>query len=820
MTDLRIAVRKLRQSPGFLTLALLSLALGIGANTTVFSLLDAVLLRPLPVAEPERLVALYSSKAESLYRSSTYADFVDYQNPEVFSGLAAYAAWELSLATDDESRLLSGELVSPNYFDVLGVPPVLGNGLAASSPESPLPIAVIGHALWQRAFGGDPRIVGRPVRLSGHPFTIAGVAPPGFRGPSLAARSEIWLPFGNYQQVATGFWSHFEAVSYAAQRQSGRRIALWYLIGRLRPAVTLDQARAALAARDQALGEQFPDTHGEQFASLEPAVRAATPLDERGDATRFAMLLVAAVAIALLIACSNVANLLLARADGRRQEMGIRLAVGAGRARLLRQLMTESLVLAALGAAAGLLVATWAFDLLAPFRLPGDITIGELDLAIDGRILAFNLAAALLTGLLFGLAPAFQTSRHDPATALQRRAGGAGPNSRRFRSTLIVAQVGLTLLLLVAAGLFVRSLHRALATELGFEPRGVLTMTFDLGLERYGETRAEAFYADLLERVRAMPDVRSASVTSTPFGQLGVGVGGLTIEGRGRFETDRITLSRVGADYFDILGIRLASGRGFDARDRAGGPKTLIVNESLARTLWPGQSPIGQRIHFADKGDSFFEIVGVAADSRYFGVAEEPQLYVYMPMTQHWSHAAGNPTTLLVRTTGQPTRAVKPIADLASALDPQVPVAEVSSLADRIAETLMPQRMGAAFLGFFAALALILAATGIFGAVACSATRRTREIGLRMALGARPAAVARLFLRQGLAPVATGVLLGLAAAAALTRLLQAFLFEVAPIDPTTFAAATALLVGVAALACWLPARTAARLDPTEALRQD
>ena len=826
--DLRIALRKLGKSPGFLAVALVSLALGIGANATVFSLIDAVLLRPLPVPEPERLVSVYASRAGEPYRSSTFADYVDYATADVFSGLAATAAWEYSMAADDTSRLVAGELVSANYFEVLGVPPTIGRGLAAAGNGSEAlgTIAVISHSLWRKAFGGDPEVIGKGMRLNGHPFSIAGVAPEGFSGPSLGSRTEIWVPLDNYPTVATGFWSHFQAVDYDEQRgRGGNRIAMWDLIGRLSPGVSLDQARAALVALDHGLAERYPETNTGQAATLVPAAEAATPLASRGDAMRFMLLLGAAVGAALLIACTNLANLLLARADHRRREIGIRLAVGANRGRLVRQLLTESLVLATLGGGAGLLMTSWAFDLLAPFRLPGGIAIGELGLRIDPAVVGFTLGASLLTGLLFGLAPALVAARNDPQDALEDRASNLGPTNGRFQDTLIAVQVGLSVVLLVAAGLFARSLQRGLTADLGFDPRGTLTMTFDLGLERYDEARAQVWYSELLERTRAQPEVRNASVTSSPFGQRGFGTSGLSIEGRGRVDSERITLAKVDAEYFQAMDITLLAGRGFDARDVEGGPRTVIINQTMARTFFPdasdeGLGAVGQQINFARPDAPYFEIAGVVADSRYWSLTEGPQHYVYMPLAQHWSHAAGNEATLIVRTDGEPWALAGPIGDIVRQLDPNVPIASVATLHDRLAETLMPQRMGTAFLSFFGLMALALASIGIFGVVAYAAGRRTREIGLRVALGAAPRAVASHFMRRGLTPVVLGLALGLAAAAVVTRLLAAFLYRVVPLDPAAFVTAAAILLATAAAACWLPARAASKIDPIAALHHE
>ena len=817
--DLRLSCRRLARTPGFFAVALLSLALGIGANTTIFSLIDSVLLRPLPVHEPERLVAVYSSREGKPFRDSTYADYVDYADGRVFSGLAASRAWQFSLAAES-SQLLTGELVSANYFAVLGVQPVLGQGLEGSSPEAPRAGVVVSHSLWQRAFGGHPSAVGKSIELNGHGYTIFGVAPRGFRGPSLDSRSQIWMPLGNYDRVATGFWSHFDAVSYDVQRTRGRGIAMWSLIGRLRPDVSLAQARSTMAAIDQALDERHPASRKSQFATLVPAIEAATPPESRPQATRLVLLLLAAVGSALLIACTNVASLLLARADERRQEIGIRLAVGASRRRLVRQLLTESVVLAILGGGAGLLVATWGFDLLTPFHLPGGIAIGDLDLSLDTRVLAFTFAAAVASGLLFGLVPALQASRHDLVGAVAARAATAGPGSSRFRFAMIAIQVGLAVVLLVGAGLFARSLQQGLTANLGFDARGVLTMTFDLGLERYDEAGAQAWYSDLLHRLRATSGIRNASVTSSPFGEAGVGVTGIHIEGRGRVDSDRITLSRIDNDYFRTLAIPLLAGRGFDRRDSAGGNKVLIINQTMAQTFWPGDNAVGQRLNFAGADAPYFEVVGVVADCRYLNLREAPQRYVYMPLSQHWSHASGNEMTLVVRSAGEPLAPASSISRILADLDRHVPAVRVATLDDRVAETLMPQRMGTVFLGLFSLMALILAAAGIFAVVAYAVVRRTREIGLRIALGAEPRAVSRLFLRRGLAPVTLGLALGFAAAAAATRWIESLLYEVRPFDPVSFIAAAVMLLLVGCIACWLPARTASRLDPTIALRHE
>jgi macrolide transport system ATP-binding/permease protein len=655
------------------------------------------------------------------------------------------------------------------------------------------------------------------VRLNGHPFTVVGVAPPGFTGLLRGFEAELWVPLMMQGRAVPGS---------SDLTERGNRSLL--VMGRLRPGVTIEQAQS----RFDAVAASLHETHRDSWTDVRSQPRAITLVAEsgarlfpqaRGPVVLFVALLMTVVGLVLLIACVNVASLLLARASARRKEIAVRLAVGAGRARLVRQLLTESLLLSALGGGAGLMLAAWGTDLLLAFEPPVPVPIA-LDLGIDWRVLGFAFAVTLLTGALIGVTPALAATRPDLASALKEDAGAAGaaPQRARLRRVLVVAQVTLSLVLLTGAGLFVRSLQNAGAIALGFDRTNLSVMSFDLQLQGYDEPRGRAFCRQVIERVRALPGVTAASLaTQVPLGLFSGTRKGITIAGYDALagEDMEIDTSSVGPDYFRAMRIPVLRGRAFTERDAQGAAGVVIVNQTFARRYWPDRDPLGQRIQMGgggDPGTPSLEVVGVAADGKYVTLGEEPRPFFYLPLDQ--DHASS--LTLLVRTTGDPAAALPALRAAIHEIDRDLPVYDAKSMSDHLALSLLPARMAGAVLGVFGLVALALAALGLYGVVSYSVSQQTREIGVRLALGARPRDVLRHIVAQGMRLTAIGIALGLVIAAAVARLLSSLLYGVSPSDPVTFGAVALLLAAVALLACYLPARRAAAVEPMVALRRD
>ena len=819
--DVRYGARMLANSPGFTLIVVLTLALGIGANGTIFSLVNALLLRPLPVDKPDQLTAVYTSDFSSGdYGGSSYPDYVDFRDRnDVLEGLVAYQPRPFSLSVNNVTERAFGEVVSGNYFSVLGVKLALGRGFLPEEDRVPgtHPVVVISHQLWRGRYGGDPGVIGRSLTLNGHPFTIVGVAAENYSGLIRGIGETLWVPAMMTDQVSPG------RRSLTSRGDRG-----WLLMGRLREGVTIGQARAAFRLIAEHLYRAWP----REWANIRQESRAISLLPEsearvmpqfRLPLALFMALLMAVVGLVLLISCANVANLLLARAAGRRKEIAVRLSLGAGRGRLIRQLLTESLLLAAAGGAAGLLLAVWGSEALlalVPGRLPR-----AAEAALDGRVLGFTLAASLLTGILFGLAPALQASKPDLTAALKEggRSVGAGRRASRTRSALIVAQVATAFVLLVGAGLLVNSLLRLQRIEPGFDPERMLSFRVSLPPAKYSEPQQiESFYQGLLTRVGALPGVTAVSATSAlPLsGQnsvVGFAVEGVPTPPQTPFpHTSGLRVVRPG--YFGTMGIRLLQGRDFDARDTLRSTPVTIINEALARRHFPNQNPIGRRINPSfgvdDRGILFREIIGVVGDVRHSSLREEagPESYV--------AHAQApfNTITVVARAGNDPRALTAAVRGEVRTLDPDLPVFAVRTLEEYLATAVAQPRFGALLLSIFAGVALLLTAVGLYGVISYGVEQRRHEIGVRMALGARARDVLGLVMRQGVALAAAGIGLGLVAAAALTRVMASFLFGVGATDPATFAL-IALLLGLVALAAsYVPALRAARVDPLDALR--
>jgi predicted permease len=729
LQDVRYAIRTLAKKPAFAAVAILSLALGVGANTTIYSVIYAVVVRPLPVEEPDRLVAVVSDSISY----PVYVDFRDRNN--LLSGLAGYSEREMSFNRGGRPELVMGAVVSGNYFSVLGVAAKPGRTF---SPEEDAragahPVAVISHRLWQRSFGASEDVIGKSLSLNGQSFTVIGVAPQGFRGTRLSTAPDVWIPVMMWPSLATGSYKRLDINSRGWDWLS--------MVGRLGPGVSREQAEAEMNRVANQIERDYPrDTPKGFSVSLAPVTAAAVGLRTQKDSTRFLALLAAVVGISLLIACANIANLLLARATGRRKEIGVRLALGASRARIIRQLMTESFMLALAGGAAGLLVAVWAIDLLEAYQLPGGIALGELGLGLKPAVLVFTLLLSLVTGVLFGLVPAIQSSKPDLVTALkdQGRLPAAGRSS--LRHLLVVAQVALCLLLLIAAGLFVRSLRNALALELGFNPDRVSLASVNLGLERYDEARAREFYRQLTERVSGLPGIEAFSLASiVPVSPNRMNES-IKIAGYQPQPGERMSvrMNFVGPGYFRALELPILQGREFSDQDAEASAHVAIVSEAMARRYWPGQDPLGKRVNILDRDAA---IIGVAKDAKYYDLREEPIPFLYLTVAQHASIAGLDTVTLLARAKGQSSNAIAAVEREVRQIDGSLPLFNV-----HLGEMLVAQRFGVALLGLFSLLALTLAVVGIYGVVAYTVEQRTREIGIRMAMGARPADILRLMV--------------------------------------------------------------------------
>jgi putative ABC transport system permease protein len=822
LKDIRYGFRMLIKSPGFTTVAVLSLALGIGANTAIFSIISAFLFAPLPVEEPSRLVSIFTTDVKNPGNLPvSHYNFMDYRDKnDVFTGVLSYnfAAANLNKGSG-ETRQVFGQVVSGNYFDVLGVKPLYGRGFYPDEDKTPSthPVVVLSHTSWQRDFGGDPSIVGQNISLNRRDFTVIGIAPAGFTGPDVGGGPDFWVPM----------MMHNELQPDLAMFYDNRRGLAFNLIGRLKPNVTLGQAQASLGSLASQLEQEYRTDNEGRNVKLIPLLQARIDPGGDGQLMRTSVILMLIVGIVLLIACVNVTNLLLARATKRRREIAIRLAIGASRARLIRQLMTESLLLSLVGGAVGFLIAFWTKDLITAL-VPFGFGPNGPDAGMDMRVLAFTLVISIVSGVLFGLAPALQASKPDLVPTLKGEitmaAGHRGfdGNLRKslgvlLRNGLVVLQVALSLFALITAGLFVRSLQKAKEVNPGFVSDNVLMMGFNMGREGYNEAQAKQFHRQLLERVQTIPGVQSATIArNRPFG------GGFSrsvfIEGQEPPPGGRGVLVQtnvIGPGFFETLGVPLLKGRDFNDADREGAPLVVIINETMANRFWPNQDAIGKRFKFF--GDpNYREVAAIAADSKVNSLTEERRPYAYIPLLQEYSPQF----TLELRTLGDPTNMVAALRSEVQAIDPNLSVLNVETLKDRVSQSLQGERSQASLLGAAGLLALLLASIGLYGVMAYSVAQRTREIGIRMALGASRTDVLGLVLKQGVTLVSTGVVIGLAFAFAVTRVLASSLFGVAAADPLTFAGTSALLIAVALLATYFPARRAMKVDPMIALRYE
>jgi putative ABC transport system permease protein len=819
LQDLRYGVRMLARRPVFTAVAVLSLALGIGANTAIFAIVDSFLWRPFPVENPDRLMALFTTdpKNPGFLPSSTlnYEDFRD-QN-QVFTGLAATGFAAIDLTHGGETERIFALPVSANYFDVLGVRFSHGRGFLPEEGKAlgHAPVVVLGYGLWQSRFGGDPTLLGKPITLNRRPYTVVGIAPEKFNGLFPGLTPAAYVPYTMRDHLQPAFIWFTES-----------RRGLWLnLVGRLKPGVSRQQAQAAMQTLARQLEQQYPESNeGRSVALITLAEARANPLGAaQNPFPLIAALLLAVVGVILLIACANVANLLLARAAGRQREIAVRLAIGASRWRLVRQLLTESVLLALLGGAAGLLVGFWAKDLLLglqPNFGPGFAIEAEFNL----RVLLFTLLASILTGIVFGLAPALQTTHPDIHENLKEggRQFAEGTSGGRLRRLLVIVEVALATVALIGAGLFAQSLRNAMAIDPGFRIDNIVTLNLDVSLQGYEQAAGEEFYRQLRDRLETLSGVRSVTLTT----RLPLNFGlqrTLHLEDQVPSEQERgvlVNVSTVDLGYFETLQIPLERGRSFETYDDADAPPVAIINQTMAKRFWPGQDALGKRIRFFAGADGEFtpliEVVGVTKDTKYVTLGEDPIPFVYLPLRQDYNPGL----VLLLHTAADPAGILPQVRREIQSMDAGLPIFNVQPLAQQIINSLFLARAGAYLLGAVGVLALVLATVGVYGVISYSVAQRTHEIGIRVALGAQPGHILKLVLRQGMLLVVIGMAIGLAGAVAATRLIATLLYGVSPTDPVVFVGIPLLLVAVALLACYLPARRATLVDPLLALRYE
>ena len=826
--DLRYGLRSLIKHPGFTLIAVITLGLGVGANTTMFSVVNATLMRSLQVSEPERLIYVFHGAPGSVFSYPDYAEFRD-QNHSL-DGLIAWGGIGVSLSGNGQTDLVNGAIVTGNYFQVLGVNTARGRTITPEDDKTPgaHPVVVISHGMWQRRFGGDENIVGKQLLINGNNFTVIGVAPKEFGGAQFGVVRDLYIPMMMQAIVRPprGGYSG-EMDPDLLKKRSNRWL---FAIGKLKPAINIEQAQADLALINSQQAEAYQDTNRGRTIQVLAFSQTDAPAQRR-QLGSVATLLMSVVGLVLLIACANVANLLLARGSARSKEIAVRLAIGATRWRILRQLLTESVLLAAIGGVFGLAIAWSATTSLRAMPPPPGALPLTPQFNIDLRVLGFTFVLSLLAGIVFGMAPALRISRPALVPALKDDSWTSKDRRSYFnlRNLLVVTQVALSVVLLIGAGLFLRSLRNAQAIDPAFDAERIVTVPLNINLLRYTKPQGREFYRQVVERVRSIPGVEAVSVARNVALGGGSSVRSLLIEGRdgpdttGRSEgsgpannNNSANVNVVGPDYFQTMGIGVLRGRDFNTLDTEDKPGVVIVNETFGSRHLPGQEVIGRRLSFNGAKGPWKEIVGVVRDSKYISLAEDPMPFVFIPLQQN--HETG--MSLLVRAAGEPSSIVAAVRDQVQSLEKNLPVSNPMPMREWIGNSLYAARMGAILLGVFAALALVLAAIGLYGVMSFAVSQRTRELGIRMALGAQVKDVFTLVLRQGFGLIVCGLVLGLGVSVAVTRLLTSFLYGISPTDRVTFLVIPIVLVIVAGLACYIPARRATKVDPLVALKYE
>lgn len=806
LQDLRFSVRMLLKNPMFTVAAVVTLALGIGLNTATYTAVRNLLLAPLPGAEePDRLVQMYRRWPGLEYGANSIPHYQDVRDRsgDVFENVAAWQFMPMALSADGRSERILGMVVSANFFQTYGVTPVHGRAFIPGEEDTgpgAHPVVVLGHSFWLTRFGGDPGAVGSSLVLNGDPYRIVGVAPPDFGGPMSVADTPLYVPIMMLGQIAP-------RIDLLEARGSNS----FTTVGRLRDGATLERAEEVMASVLVQLREEYPSSYEEQLGTT-LVLQSEAGIHPSFGSTQGAMsaVIMAVVGLLLLIACVNVANLFLARARDRRHEMGVRLSLGASRGRIVRQLLTESLMFALVAGVAGLGLAKLATGLLAGFRPPIDGP-WRFDFSMDGSVLAFTFLVSVAAGVVFGMAPALQAARSDTVAAVKGEGGGTGGRSRTS-SVLVMAQMALSLLLLISSGLFLRSLQSAMEIDPGFEdPSSLVMASFDPGLQGYEQEETQAFFDRIAEQVTALPEVSSVTYTNDVPLSLGSSDTSLDIPDYEFAENERRNAfyAMVREGYFETMGIELVEGRTYTRADDADGAPVLIVNQRFAERFWPGESAVGKTVN--DR-----TVVGVVETGKYNSLGEDPAEFMYYPQRS----AYRSEMTLVARTAGEPEAVLPRIREVVRANDPNLPIYDVRTMETHMGTALLPARLAGSVLGIFGLLGLTLAGVGIYGVMAYSVSQRRRELGIRVALGAERASVLKLVVGEGMRLAVVGAVIGLIAAFGATRLLQGLLYNVGATDPVAFVGVPAVLLSVAALAVYLPARRAASVDPNRVLKAE
>jgi predicted permease len=820
--DIRYALRNLRKSPAFAAIAVITLALGIGANTAIFTVVNAVFFHPIPVKDPARLVEIFTLDQRKIFGAAnnnalpnSFPNGHDIQQrAQSFSGVTVYESFTtpVSMTVNGQPNQYFAQLSSGNYFDVLGVHAQLGRTFRPEedSTAGAGPVVVLNHGFWERVLAANPNVIGQNVLINGQGFSIIGVAPKGFQGTAVIGGPDMWIPMSMHDQILTGF---------TKQLFNERRFLGYSSVGRLKEGATPEQAKAELQAIALDLEKAFPLANKGRTFTLQPLLESSINPNQRAQFARAGVMLMAVVGIVLVIACFNIANLLLARASGRKREMSIRAAIGASRGRIVTQLLTEALVLAIAGGALGLGLALAARDVMWRFR-PPQLPADGMDLSLDWHVMAFTFLVAITTGLIFGLAPALQASRPDLVSELKERAGGDLRKGSRFtvRDVLISLQVMVCLIALVGAGLFLISLRNARAMDTGFDTHNLAMLSFDLGALNYDAPRAREFERRALEAAQNTPGVRGAALSSTiPLFNGGFG---RTLfkegEDNNNGQSGHVSqFSVMSPEYLQTMGIAMVRGQGFDSTIRENTPRVAIINETAARQIWPNEDPIGKRFTFF-RDTSATQVIGIVRDSKYNALGEPPRPYMYVPLIQNPNAAV----TVFFRAQGDPRSALSSLRAQIQAMDRNLPITNVWAIGEVISQSLWASSFGASLLTVFAMIAMALCAVGIYGVVGYSVGQRIREFGIRLALGAQPRDVLLMVLKQSALIMSAGLALGLLAAFFLARLIVSFLYGVNANSPLAFLAMALVLASVGVFASYIPARRAAKVDPMVALHYE